>query len=201
MSDRRPSQREVQTRARRARRASGRITARRLKIGVLSEHLGYFIRRLQVWVFQDFIRTLAPVDIRPAQYSVLVVIAANPGLSQSDLADRLGIERARLVRVLDKLEKRGLTRRLASPERPALPCVAAYARGPEDTQACRDARGNARGETDREARPGATEIDADAAEAIRSMMSCGHGRPHTPFACGRRVPAAARPLATGRGGP
>jgi DNA-binding MarR family transcriptional regulator len=44
-----------------------------------------------------------------------VVIAANPGLSQSDLADRLGIERARLVRVLDKLEKRGLTRRLASP--------------------------------------------------------------------------------------
>jgi DNA-binding MarR family transcriptional regulator len=66
-------------------------------------------------VFQDFIRTLAPVDIRPAQYSVLVVIAANPGLSQSDLADRLGIERARLVRVLDKLEKRGLTQRLASP--------------------------------------------------------------------------------------
>ncbi|MGZ3289162.1 MAG: MarR family winged helix-turn-helix transcriptional regulator, partial [Xanthobacteraceae bacterium] len=86
-----------------------------IEIGVLSEHLGYFIRRLQVWVFQDFIRTLAPVDIRPAQYSVLVVIAANPGLSQSDLADRLGIERARLVRVLDKLEKRGLTRRLASP--------------------------------------------------------------------------------------
>ena len=40
-----------------------------LDIGVLNEHLGYFIRRLQVWVFQDFIRTLAPVDIRPAQYS------------------------------------------------------------------------------------------------------------------------------------
>jgi DNA-binding MarR family transcriptional regulator len=65
-------------------------------------------------VFQDFIRTLAPIDIRPAQYSVLVVIAANPGLSQSDLADRLGIERARLVRLLDKLERRGLTRRLPS---------------------------------------------------------------------------------------
>ena len=85
-----------------------------LDIGVLNDHLGYLIRRLQVWVFQDFIRTLAPIDIRPAQYSVLVVIAANPGLSQSDLADRLGIERARLVRVLDKLERRGLTRRLPS---------------------------------------------------------------------------------------
>ena len=85
-----------------------------LDIGVLNDHLGYFVRRLQVWVFQDFIRTLAPVDIRPAQYSVLIVIAANPGLSQSDLAATLGIERARLVRLLDKLEKRGLTQRLAS---------------------------------------------------------------------------------------
>jgi DNA-binding MarR family transcriptional regulator len=85
-----------------------------LDIGVLNDHLGYFIRRLQVWVFQDFIRTLAPVDIRPAQYSVLVVIAGNPGLSQSDLAACLAIERARLVRLLDKLEKRGLTQRLPS---------------------------------------------------------------------------------------
>jgi DNA-binding MarR family transcriptional regulator len=85
-----------------------------LDIGVLTGHLGYFIRRLQVWVFQDFIRTLAGIDIRPAQYSVLVVIAANPGLSQSDLADILGIERARLVRLLDKLEKRDLTQRLNS---------------------------------------------------------------------------------------
>jgi DNA-binding MarR family transcriptional regulator len=85
-----------------------------IDIDTLHGHFGYFIRRLQVWVFQDFIRTLAPIDIRPAQYSVLIVIAANPGLSQSDLADTLGIERARLVRLLDKLEKRGLTQRLAS---------------------------------------------------------------------------------------
>ena len=113
MSDRRLSHRDVHVaRAAPREQTDGRKS---LDIGVLNEHLGYFIRRLQVWVFQDFIRTLAPVDIRPAQYSVLVVIAANPGLSQSDLADRLGIERARLVRVLDKLEKRGLTQRLASP--------------------------------------------------------------------------------------
>ncbi|MFZ3249249.1 MAG: MarR family transcriptional regulator, partial [Pseudolabrys sp.] len=34
----------------------------------LTEHLGYLMRRAQIWVFQDFIRTLAAVDIRPAQY-------------------------------------------------------------------------------------------------------------------------------------
>jgi DNA-binding MarR family transcriptional regulator len=115
MSDRRLSQREGQVARRRVTPRQRTDNRKSLDIGVLNEHLGYFIRRLQVWVFQDFIRTLAPVDIRPAQYSVLVVIAANPGLSQSDLADRLGIERARLVRVLDKLERRGLTQRLASP--------------------------------------------------------------------------------------
>src|SRR5262249_48308811 len=85
-----------------------------LHTGVLNAALGYFLRRLQVWVCQDFIRTRAPIHIGPAQYSVLVVIAANPGLSQSDLADRLGIERARLVRLLDRLERRGLTQRLPS---------------------------------------------------------------------------------------
>jgi len=85
-----------------------------IDVGVLNDHLGYFIRRLQIWVFQDFIRSLASIDIRPAQYSVLVVVAANPGLSQSDLAATLAIERARLVRLLDKLEKRGLTQRLDS---------------------------------------------------------------------------------------
>ena len=84
-------------------------------LGVLKGHLGYFLRRAQVWVFQDFIRTLASLDIRPAQYSVLVVIGANRGLSQADVTELLGIERARLVRLLDRLEKRGLVQRLASP--------------------------------------------------------------------------------------
>ena len=82
---------------------------------MLDGHLGYFLRRAQVSVFQDFIRTLAAIDMRPAQYSVLVVIGGNRGLSQSDVAQLLGIERARLVRLLDRLEKRGLTRRLPSP--------------------------------------------------------------------------------------
>ena len=86
-----------------------------LSVGVLDGHLGYFLRRVQVWVFQDFIRTLASIDLRPAQYSVLAVIGANRGLSQADVAQLLGIERARLVRLLDRLEKRGLMQRLASP--------------------------------------------------------------------------------------
>ena len=77
-------------------------------------HAGYAVRRFQIWIFQDFIRTLAAVDIRPTQYSVMTVIGANPGLSQMAVAKRLGIERARLVHLLDSLEDRKLVRRVQS---------------------------------------------------------------------------------------
>ncbi|MGH6670707.1 MAG: MarR family winged helix-turn-helix transcriptional regulator [Xanthobacteraceae bacterium] len=84
-------------------------------LDTLREHLGYFVRRLQVWIFQDFIRTLKRIDLSPAQFSVLVVINANRGLSQAELAATLGIERARLVRLLHQLQRRGLIQRLKSP--------------------------------------------------------------------------------------
>ena len=83
-------------------------------LGPLDGHLGYFIRRLQIWVFQDFIRTLAPLEISPAQFSVLSVINANEGLSQAELGNTLAIERARLVRLLNRLHKRGIIERLPS---------------------------------------------------------------------------------------
>lgn len=83
--------------------------------GPLANDVGYMLRRAQLWVFQDFIRTLTPLDLRPAQYSVLVIIHQNCGLSQITLASSLGIERARLVRLLDQLEERGLVERRPSP--------------------------------------------------------------------------------------
>lgn len=83
-------------------------------LDALAGHAGYAIRRFQIWIFQDFIRTLAAVDIRPTQYSVMTVIGANPGLSQMAVAKRLGIERARLVHLLDSLEARELVSRIPS---------------------------------------------------------------------------------------
>jgi len=35
--------------------AARRHSARVVDLGVLSQRLGYFARRLQVWIFQDFI--------------------------------------------------------------------------------------------------------------------------------------------------
>jgi DNA-binding MarR family transcriptional regulator len=83
-------------------------------LDALAGHAGYAVRRFQIWIFQDFIRTLGAVDIRPTQYSVMTVIGANPGLSQMAVAKRLGIERARLVHLLDSLEQRDLVSRVKS---------------------------------------------------------------------------------------
>ena len=96
--------RSVRSAAKSARRngAAGKPPA----LGQLDRHLGYFLRRLQLWVFQDFIATLRPMRVRPAQYSVLLVIAANPGRSQAAIGQMLDVERARLARMLHELERR-----------------------------------------------------------------------------------------------
>jgi DNA-binding MarR family transcriptional regulator len=86
----------------------------KIELDLLNQRLGYFVRRVQVWIFQDFIGRLASIDLSPAQFSVLVVVDANRGLSQAELAATLGIERARLVRLLHRLEQRGLIQRLPS---------------------------------------------------------------------------------------
>jgi DNA-binding MarR family transcriptional regulator len=92
-----------------AKAASGAVD-----LAELNDRVGYFLRRLQVAIFKDFIRTLAPVDVRPAQYSVLVLIAANPGRSQAAIGKALDIERARLARMLHELERRRWIERRAS---------------------------------------------------------------------------------------
>jgi DNA-binding MarR family transcriptional regulator len=85
-----------------------------LDFAELNDRVGYFLRRVQVAIFKDFIRTLAPMDVRPAQYSVLILIAANPGRSQAAIGHALGIERARLARMLHELERRRWIERRAS---------------------------------------------------------------------------------------
>src|SRR5882724_9835873 len=82
-----------------------------IDLGPLPELIGYVLRRAQLVVFQDFFGAFAPFDIRPAQFSVLTVIERNPGQTQSQVAEALGIKRTNFVGMLDALEARGLTER------------------------------------------------------------------------------------------
>jgi DNA-binding MarR family transcriptional regulator len=90
-------------------------TARGIDVGPLAGKVGYALRRAQLAVFDELITTFAELELRPAQYSVLVLLQHAPGLKQSDVAGALGIQRANFVALFDGLERRGLARRSPTP--------------------------------------------------------------------------------------
>ena len=85
-----------------------------ISLGPLAGYVGFMLRRIQTTVFSDFIASLGELDLRPAQYSLLEVIDANPGLRQSDAAAALGIQKANFVALVNELERRALVQRRRS---------------------------------------------------------------------------------------
>lgn len=79
--------------------------------GAVSGIIGYRLRRAQVSVFQQFMARFAEFGLTPAEYSVLALIAANPGSKQTQVGAALGIKRANFVTLINALEERGLTER------------------------------------------------------------------------------------------
>lgn len=77
----------------------------------LDKMIGYKLRRAQLAVFQDFLTVFSKMRLRPAEFSVLALIAETPGRKQSEIAERLGIKRANFVALMDGLERRGLAER------------------------------------------------------------------------------------------
>ena len=82
--------------------------------GALDSLVGYALRRAQILIYQDFLHALAPWQITPPRFSALTLIARNPGMKQSELAQLLGIARSGVVMLTDGLEALGLARRVAS---------------------------------------------------------------------------------------
>ena len=86
-----------------------------LQLGELAELLGYSLKRAQLKVFEDFLRCVAPLQLTPAQFSVLLLLDRNPGRNQTEIANTLGILRPNFVSMLDALESRGLAPGCARP--------------------------------------------------------------------------------------
>ena len=88
-----------------------------LSTGLLPALLGYHLRRAQTAVFKHFAQAVgAEEDLTPGLFGMLQLIAANPGLCQSRLAEAMGVDRSTIVSVLHRLEARGLVERRPSPE-------------------------------------------------------------------------------------
>jgi DNA-binding MarR family transcriptional regulator len=85
-----------------------------LQLGELSGLLGYSLKRAQLKIFEDFLRCVAPLQLTPAQFSVLLLLEKNPGRNQTEIANTLGILRPNFVAMLDGLESRDLCTRMRS---------------------------------------------------------------------------------------
>lgn len=81
---------------------------------ILSEAVVYRLRRAQLSVVTEFNDSLLAFGLRPADFSVLILVANNTGLKQSDVAEALGIQRANFVAIIDGLEDKGLLQRRRS---------------------------------------------------------------------------------------
>jgi DNA-binding MarR family transcriptional regulator len=85
--------------------------------GILPTLLGYQLRLAQLTVFRDFAASARDFDVSPGRFGMLVLIEANPGVTQTRLAEAVGLDRSTLVAVLDQLEERGLVERRRGDDR------------------------------------------------------------------------------------
>ena len=92
-------------------------TETELNHGILPELIGYQLRLAQLAVFRDFERSVGDLGISPGRVGVLVLVNGNPGITQSRLAEAVGLDRSTLVPVLDGLERRGLVERRRGKDR------------------------------------------------------------------------------------
>ncbi len=89
-------------------------TSPELDLSGLNGMVGYSLRRAQITLTRDLKARFRALDLSPAQFALLLVVEANPGLAQARVAEALAIERARLVLMLDRLEQRNLLVRTRS---------------------------------------------------------------------------------------
>jgi DNA-binding MarR family transcriptional regulator len=91
---------------------------KKLDLDILPELLGYNVRRAQIALWRDFVHTVAEGEIRPGMFSAIVLVRANPGISQIELAKELGIDKASMVGLIDRLEAAGwIVRKRSSEDR------------------------------------------------------------------------------------
>lgn len=86
-----------------------------LQYDVLDDLLGFSLRRAQLAMVSAFGQATRGADITPPRLTALIIIGANPGISQSALGEVLGIARSGAMLLTDWAEERGFAERRRRP--------------------------------------------------------------------------------------
>jgi DNA-binding MarR family transcriptional regulator len=85
-----------------------------VELGRLENNLGYNLRVAQLRIFSAFSEVATAYEMTPSQFAVLLLIEANPGIKQIELAEVLDLDRSSVVRLVDRCETAKLVRRGSS---------------------------------------------------------------------------------------
>lgn len=85
-----------------------------LMFAELDSLLGYQLRRAQGAMHRDFMAAVAEFELTQKQMATLWLIQANAGVSQVEVAAALGMDRATMMALTDRLEDRGFVIRKRS---------------------------------------------------------------------------------------
>ena len=86
-------------------------TRGQLDWGSLSGAIGPHLRLLRNVMTSRIVAALAPYGLPSGSLSMLALIDANPGCSQTDLARQTGVTKSAVVAILDELEQQELAER------------------------------------------------------------------------------------------
>ena len=78
--------------------------------------IGYNARRAALAIIGVFMDRMRLYDLRPVDFSVLSLIAHNPGITSRQLCTSLGLQAPNLVGMISAMEKRQLIHRLPHPQ-------------------------------------------------------------------------------------
>lgn len=81
----------------------------------LESLMGYNARRATLVIIDAFLRHMAVYGLRPVDFSVLSLIAHNPGITSRQLCASLNIQPPNLVGLVNQLQKRELITRRPHP--------------------------------------------------------------------------------------
>ncbi len=86
-----------------------------VSFGMLTSLLGFQLRRAQAADYRHFAETVtAQEGLTPGVFGLLHIVAANPGRTQSRLAQSMKVDRSAILKVINLLEERGLVVRAPS---------------------------------------------------------------------------------------
>jgi len=84
-------------------------------LGEINDIIGFHIRLAHGACYRHFTETFADLELTQKQVSVLWLVGDHPGISQIDLGQRLRMDRATTMTIINRLQARNYLRREKSP--------------------------------------------------------------------------------------